>query len=113
MKAPAKYMTSEEAGRLLNVSCATIRSWVKAGLLPGMTKRDAGGRVQFFVPHSKRLHKAFVVKCLYCGRKFKARRPQTARYCCLRHKYRFLAAAARNGYPKPRAYRRRKKRRLS
>jgi len=84
----------------------TVRNWVKSGILPGVVKTDPASGYEFvFIPGSARLLKAFEVRCLWCGKKFIARHPKKARYCCSLHKQRFLASNAGNT-PARRAIRR-------
>ena len=102
MKTPKDHITTTKAALRLGVSRMTVRSWVKAGLLPGVVRTAPASGYEFvFVLRSARVQKAFEVRCLWCGKKFIAKHPKKARYCCSRHKQRFLARQCRASLAKP------------
>jgi hypothetical protein len=77
-----KYLTPAEAAEKLGVSDVTIRSWMKRGRLPSVTRKVTVERE--FVPVAA-LKDAFKVTCDWCGNDFTSKHPEKARFCSREH----------------------------
>ena len=76
-------VTPREAAKLLGVHINTVYSWIETGRLPAIEQKIV--EYKTFVPMSS-LKTAFEVTCQLCGKKFQARRPLQAKFCCQKHR---------------------------
>ena len=81
-----RYVSVNEAARVLGVHRDTIRKWVKNGTLPGKIKRVV--RETILVKTSA-LKSAKIAQCEWCGKKFETSRPSVRRFCSRAHQSAF------------------------
>jgi hypothetical protein len=73
------------AARLFGLDERTVRNRVKRGMLRGAVRRKTAWKIECRVERAS-LDKAFVGKCLLCGKEFKTQKPAKSKYCCARHR---------------------------
>jgi len=93
--AKKQFITTTEAVRKLKVQPVTIKAWVKCGRLKGIIKRK--NKRESALVDKASLNDAFKVKCLWCGKTFKAKHPEQAKYCCRVHKDAFIYSQKKKG----------------
>ena len=87
----AAYISEKEAAKRLGVAIATVRSWVRCGRLKGVVRqwKEVVLREEARVVASS-MTNAFEVRCVYCGKTFKAAHPKRAKFCSGKHKDRYF-----------------------
>jgi len=88
-------VTPEVAAERLGVHLDTVNFWIKMGRLPKVLRAAPGGAPDVFVPLVALAH-AFEQRCAWCGKTFRAKHPEKAKYCCPVHRDRHMYALRRN-----------------
>lgn len=84
-KASATWIPAMEASKLLRVHYNTIRNWMKTGRVK--YKIGTYKNVEMALILTSSLKTAFNVKCRWCGKVIKIKKPGKTRYCCLQHRW--------------------------
>jgi hypothetical protein len=108
VKTPRGYITALKAAAKLNVSRTSIMNWFRTGRLPGLIRYGSNGYEFIFIKGDALLRNVFKVKCLWCGKVFRSSHPRLAKYCCYKHKLRYLRRAAKKGDTSIRRFKKRR-----
>lgn len=87
-KQESEYVGLREAARLVQVTAETIQDWVAKGHLPAKRVKKVRIVYQCAILRSS-LKTAQQVRCKFCDRLFKSRRPLNALFCCAKHRHRW------------------------
>jgi hypothetical protein len=89
MKAGKKFVSVRVAAKIMGVTTPSVHAWALEGRLgykEWISPRT--GRVERFILKSS-LKRAKIGKCRFCGKEFRARRPNRAQFCCSSHRYKY------------------------
>ena len=81
--AKEKLVPIEDVAGVLRVAELTLCRWIIDGRLILRVGKDRAGVKKIFITEDS-IREAYKVKCIHCGKTFKARGPKRARYCSIR-----------------------------
>ena len=85
-----QFIPIEEAVDKLQIALLTMYRWIVDGRLILQVRKDPQDNQKLFVSEES-IRSAYKVKCIHCGKTFRARGPKRARYCSVkcRNAYQF------------------------
>jgi hypothetical protein len=78
------WIPEVEVAGMLGVHFNTVKNWIKSGRLKHKVIKKKKSKQVFVLKSS--LKTAFDAKCVICGKIFKAKHPEKARFCSIKHK---------------------------